>query len=100
MPFLIYTIARFGVLTLTLLLLYLVGMRGWLWAVVGLLCAFAISYLALRPLRDAATKYLVERRSAAPAPRTSVHDQEAEIEDEFLDSGSEHEGQSPQDGEA
>lgn len=84
MPLLIYTLARFALLAAVFGVLWLVGARGWLWLAAGLALSSVLAYLTMRPLRDAATKDLAERRLNKQTH--SVHDTEASIEDEQIDS--------------
>lgn len=86
MPLLIYTLARFALLAVVLGALWLATLRGWLWLGAGLAITSALAYLTMRPLRDAATKDLAERRERRLSRQDqSVHDVEASIEDEQID---------------
>lgn len=63
MPFLIYSALRIALIVLVGVVLYLVGMRGWLLGVVAVLVALLVSYLALSRPREAAALYIANRRT-------------------------------------
>ena len=89
MPFINYTLARFGILAGARVVLYVVGMRGWLWALAGVIVGFALSYLLLGNLRANATTYLMQRTGSKGQAGIAA---DASYEDEVLDSAAtEHE---------
>lgn len=83
-----YTLLRLGVLAVVGALLWAVGLRGALWAVVSLLVAAAASYVLLSSARTAVLEQLEARRAAAgagsaragrrPGRARPVSDEEAE----------------------
>ena len=87
MPFLRYSALRLLILLASLGLLWLVGMRGWWWLLMSVIIAAPISYLVLRPQRDAAVGTLAARaeraKEAAAAPPAPGSDEDAE--DALLD---------------
>lgn len=70
MPLVVYSALRLGLFAVALVVLWLVGMGGWLLVVVAAVVAAAASYLLLRTQRDAAVLWLAQRRAtAADRPR-------------------------------
>ncbi|MDT0165400.1 DUF4229 domain-containing protein [Actinotalea sp. AC32] len=70
MPVVTYSLLRLAVLVVAAALLWWAGVGGWLLAVLAVVVAWAVSYLFLRPQRDAAAAWLAaraERRAARPA---------------------------------
>lgn len=65
MPVIIYSVLRLGLFALALAGLWLAGMGGWLLVVVAAVVAWALSYAMLGRRRDAAARWLAERRGAA-----------------------------------
>lgn len=62
MPVISYSVLRLGLFAAALVGLWLVGMGGWLLVLVGALVAWALSYALLGGRRDAAARWLAERR--------------------------------------
>ena len=87
MPFLRYSALRLLILLASLGLLWLLGMRGWWWLLMSVVIAAPISYLVLRPQRDAAVTTLAARseraKAAASAPPAKGSDEDEE--DTLLD---------------
>ena len=87
MPFLRYSALRLLILLASLGLLWLLGIRGWWWLLMSVVIAAPISYLVLRPQRDAAVTTLAARseraKAAASAPPAKGSDEDAE--DTLLD---------------
>ena len=69
MPVIIYSVLRLGLFAAALVGLWLAGMGGWLLVLVAALVAWALSYAVLGSRRDAAARWLAERRG--PRPRFS-----------------------------
>jgi hypothetical protein len=87
-PFIIYSVLRLALIVAVGLLLYLVGMRGWLLGVVAVLVALLVSYLALRRQREAAALYLATRRSDRQASGVRLSerlDRDNAAEDDAVD---------------
>jgi predicted permease len=70
--FLIYTAARLLVLFAVAGLLYLLGLRGFLLAMVALLVSLPVSYLLLRRQREAFGADVERRLAARRARRTEL----------------------------
>jgi hypothetical protein len=64
-----YTVLRLALFAAALGLAYVVGVRGWLLAVVALIVSFAVSYLALPKQKDAAAAWLAARSERRAARR-------------------------------
>jgi uncharacterized membrane protein len=64
-----YTVLRLLILVAAFALAYAVGVRGWLLALVAVVVAFAVSYLALPRQRDAATAWMARRAEQRAARR-------------------------------
>ncbi len=62
-PFLIYSVLRLAVLVICAVVLFQLGMRGWLMVGASLLLALGVSYAALRGPRVKAAEYLAARRA-------------------------------------
>jgi hypothetical protein len=77
-PFIIYSALRIALIVVVGVVLYLVGMRGWLLGVVAILVALLVSYLALSRQREAAALYIATRR-------TQRLDRDNADEDEAID---------------
>ena len=71
MPVIIYSVLRLGLFALALVGLWLAGMGGWLWVLVAALVAWAVSYALLGGRRDAAARWIAERRGGT-RPRFSA----------------------------
>ncbi|WP_324649500.1 DUF4229 domain-containing protein [Georgenia sp. H159] len=87
MPILRYTLLRLAVLAGAFALLWLLGFRGWLLAVVAVVVAALVSFLALPRHANEAAAVIARRREGRGAPRTvdkDIADDEAE-EDALLD---------------
>lgn len=83
-PFLKYTLLRIGVFLVVFLGLYfLLGWNIIVAALVGLVIAFAVSYLFFDKLRVEASQQVAERMSAKGRKAVSVVDHDAEAEDAF-----------------
>lgn len=84
----IYSVLRVLLFAVAAVVLYLVGMRGWLLVLVAAVVALAVSYLALQKPREAAAVWLAERsaRRARTGERfsRSVED-DAALEDAAVD---------------
>jgi hypothetical protein len=70
MPVIIYSVLRLGLFALALVGLWLAGMGGWLLVVLAAVVAWALSYVLLAARRDAAARWIADRRSAG-RPRFS-----------------------------
>lgn len=81
MPLAIYSLLRLAIFIVTVGVLYLVGMGGWLVVLVAAIIAAAVSYLALAKQRDAAAVFL-EHRAARRTRRPSTADADAAAEDD------------------
>lgn len=66
MPVIIYSVLRLGLFALALVGLWLAGMGGWLLVLVAAVVAWALSYAVLGRRRDAAARWLAERRGSRP----------------------------------
>lgn len=77
----IYSLLRLAIFVVTVGVLYLVGMGGWLVVLVAAIIAAAVSYLALAKQRDAAAVFL-EDRAARRTRRPSTADADAAAEDD------------------
>lgn len=90
MPFVLYSLYRVALIVVAAVVLYVVGMRGWLLGVVAVVVALCASYLLLNGPRTRAGAYLAERRehrkalAAANAVERSEDEQE---EDAQVDGG-------------
>lgn len=76
-PLVIYSVARLGLFAGALGLLYVVGLRSWLLVGVAALASLALSYVLLARPRDAAARWLAERRDRR---RTGTSGTTAEID--------------------
>lgn len=76
-----YSLLRLAIFVVTVGVLYLVGMGGWLVVLVAAIIAAAVSYLALAKQRDAAAVFL-EDRAARRTRRPSTADADAAAEDD------------------
>lgn len=76
-----YSLLRFGLLFAAIVVLYLVGARGWLLIVLAAVVSAALGYILLRRQRDEVTQAFVERRQSALDKRIAA-DNAAEDEDE------------------
>jgi hypothetical protein len=63
MPVVTYSLLRLGLFALALVGLWLAGMGSWLLVVVATVVSFALSYVVLGRQRDAAARWLAERRT-------------------------------------
>lgn len=70
MPVVTYSVLRLGVFVVALGGLWLAGLGGWLLVLVATVVAFALSYGFFGRQRDAAARWLAERR-AGNRPRFS-----------------------------
>ena len=59
-PVITYSLLRLGLFGAALVVLWLVGMGGWLLVLVAVVIAFALSYVLLGRQRDAAARWLAE----------------------------------------
>ncbi|WP_166845475.1 DUF4229 domain-containing protein [Isoptericola sp. BMS4] len=84
MPLVLYTLWRILIFVAALVLGYLAGLGSWLLVLVAAVVAFAVSYLALRGPRDAASLWLAERAERRRAGR-GARDVDAEFEDAAVD---------------
>lgn len=88
MPFLIYTFLRIAAIVITYGVLHMVGLRGWLLAVVSVLIGMMISYIAFdKQRRNSAAqlqRWVEKRREARGAPVSRFAQFNAE-EDAALD---------------
>ncbi|PFG42107.1 uncharacterized protein DUF4229 [Isoptericola jiangsuensis] len=66
-----YSVLRLLILAAALGLAWTVGLRGWLLALVAVVVAFAVSYLALPRQRDAATAWMAQRAERRAGRRGS-----------------------------
>lgn len=87
MPVVTYTALRLGLLAAAAVVLYLLGMRGWLLVLVAALVGWGLSYLLLARQRDAAARSLAARDARRRAARgtdedTLAEDAEADAADE------------------
>lgn len=88
MPFIIYSALRIALIVVVGVVLYLVGMRGWLLGVVAILVALLVSYLALSRQREAAALYIATRRTqrqTSGVQLTERLDRDNADEDEAID---------------
>ncbi|WP_418274884.1 DUF4229 domain-containing protein [Isoptericola jiangsuensis] len=92
MPLVTYTVLRLLLFAAALGLAYVVGVRGWLLAVVALVVSFAVSYLALPKQKDAAAAWLAarserraQRRGGAAESLDSRIAEDAAAEDAVFD---------------
>lgn len=79
-PVVWFSLARLGLFAAALVVLYLVGMGGWLWVVTAAVIAWGLSYVLLGSMRDAALLYLANR------PKTRKPSDDEVEEDALLDS--------------
>lgn len=89
MPFIIYSALRIALIVLVGVVLYLVGMRGWLLGVVAVLVALLVSYLALSRPREAAALYIANRRTQRQTSGVRLNarlDRDNADEDDAVDS--------------
>ncbi len=89
MPFIIYSALRIALIVVVGVVLYLVGMRGWLLGVVAILVALLVSYLALSRQREAAALYIATRRTQRQTSGVQLNerlDRDNADEDEAIDS--------------
>ncbi len=84
MPLLRYSLLRLLTLVASLAVLYLVGLRGWVWLLVSVIVAAAVSYLLLARPRDAAARALAERANRPAKPLVAGVDES--VEDAVVDS--------------
>jgi hypothetical protein len=78
-----YTLLRLGIFAAVLVLLFLVGARGILLAVLTVVVSMALSYLVLARQRDAVAAVVAERVARAQQPQQPGADEAAEdAEDE------------------
>jgi len=87
-PFIIYSALRIALIVVVGVVLYLVGMRGWLLGVVAILVALLVSYLALSRQREAAALYIATRRTqrqTSGVQLTERLDRDNADEDEAID---------------
>lgn len=61
-PFLRYSLYRFAILIVVFLVLMWVGVGSWMLLLLTAVISAALSYLLLRPQRDAVTRDLIEKR--------------------------------------
>ncbi|WP_460705125.1 DUF4229 domain-containing protein [Myceligenerans halotolerans] len=90
MPLVIYTMLRLALFAGALGLLHLAGLRSWLLVGVAAVAAFALSYVLLGGPRDAAARWLADRRERR-GTRTgaSAADADAAHEDAVVDRATE-----------
>ncbi|WP_402462162.1 DUF4229 domain-containing protein [Isoptericola aurantiacus] len=89
MPLVIYTVLRLVIFAGALGVGYLVGLRGLLLVLVGVVVAFAVAYLALPRQKDAAAVWIAERaqrRAQGKEGLNKVIDEDAAAEDAAVDS--------------
>lgn len=84
MPVVVYSLLRLAVLAACVGLLALLGLRGWLLAIVAVVVAALASYLVLPRPRRAAAAWLAERGEARRRARAPRRDLDAEVEDATL----------------
>ncbi|WP_123815825.1 DUF4229 domain-containing protein [Myceligenerans xiligouense] len=90
MPLVIYTVLRLALFGGALGLLYLAGLRSWLLVGVAAVAAFALSYVLLSVPRDAAARWLADRRARRGAGTGgSGADADAAHEDAIVDRATE-----------
>lgn len=79
-----YTVLRLLLFAAVVGVGYLVGLRGWLLLLVGIVVAFAVSYLVLAKQKDAAARWIAERaerRRTRQGGLGKVIDEDAAAED-------------------
>ncbi len=76
MPVVVFSLLRLVLFAACFALLWWVGMRSWITAVVAAFLAWGISYAALSGPRDAAARYLADR-----SQRTRRTEDDASVED-------------------
>ena len=77
-PWLLYSLARLGVFALVLVVLLLLGIEGWLAAVIAAVIALCISFLAFGRLRQRVVDDIAARRAGTAVPTLAETDAEAE----------------------
>lgn len=87
-PLLRYSLLRLALLLAVFAVLWICGIRGWLWLILGVVIAGAISYLAFPRQRDAAAGVLAERAEH----RRGAQDVDADSEDAVLEAAVDAEG--------
>ncbi|WP_344098832.1 DUF4229 domain-containing protein [Myceligenerans crystallogenes] len=85
MPLVIYTVLRLALFAGAVGLLYVAGLRSWLLVGVGALVAFALSYVLLARPRDAAARWLAERRDRRRTSASTTAAADAAHEDAAVD---------------
>ncbi|MCK0118892.1 DUF4229 domain-containing protein [Isoptericola sp. S6320L] len=88
MPLVTYTVLRLLVFAAALGAGYLVGLRSWLLLLVGIVVAFAVSYILLAKQKDAAARWMAERaerRRSGEEGLGKVIDEDAAAEDSAFD---------------
>ena len=76
-----YSLLRLALFAAALLVLWLVGMGGWLLVLVAVVVAFALSYVLLGRQRDAAARWLADRQSGARPGLQRLVTEDADVED-------------------
>jgi uncharacterized membrane protein YphA (DoxX/SURF4 family) len=76
---LVYTAIRVGIFAVALAVLLVIGVAGWIAAIVAAAIGLCVSYIFFRPQRDAVAKSIVEIRAAKD------RDADNELENEMLD---------------
>ena len=61
-PWLSYSLIRLGLFAVTLTALLLLGVPGWLSAIVSALIGLSVAYIFFRPQRDAVAESIAARR--------------------------------------
>ncbi|WP_152187486.1 DUF4229 domain-containing protein [Georgenia satyanarayanai] len=85
MPILRYTLLRLALVAGAFALLWLLGLRGWLVAVVAVVVGAMLSYLLLPRQADAAAAVIAERRRRTADSLDEAIAQDAAEEDAIID---------------
>jgi uncharacterized protein (DUF58 family) len=74
-PWVKYSIIRIGLFAVLLLVFLLLGIPGWISALLAAIVGLCVAYIFFRPLRDATVSSVAARRSA---PALASDDESAE----------------------
>jgi heme O synthase-like polyprenyltransferase len=75
----VYSAIRVGIFAVALVVLLVVGVTGWIAAIVATVIGLCVSYIFFRPQRDAVAKSIVDIRS------TKDRDVDNDLENDLLD---------------
>lgn len=78
-PWVLYTLARIGLLLAVAAVLYLVGVRSYLLVVLALLLSGLLSYVVLGRLRDAVSMKVAQRVDASREKRAAAQRAEEDL---------------------